>query len=115
MLVELLRAQQQRIDGTRNLRHLRGRATGLLEALTADGMTEQVQERIAAHLNALTAGVEQQWAYVRGQVIDDAYLARVLELMLAVIEGRPSARPLEVLGLGYVNLLHIAVTLAAVS
>src|ERR1019366_4976766 len=58
--------------------------------------------------------VHQQWPYVRAQVIDDAYLARVLELMLAVIEGRPNARPLEVSGLGYVNLLHIAVTLAAI-
>jgi putative ATP-dependent endonuclease of OLD family len=114
VLVELLRAQQQRIDGTRNLKGLRGRATGLLEALTADGLVEQVQERIAVHLGALTAGVHQQWPYVRGQVIDDAYLARVLELMLAVIEGRPNARPLEVSGLGYVNLLHIAVTLAAI-
>jgi putative ATP-dependent endonuclease of OLD family len=114
VLVELLRAQQQRIDGTRNLKHLRGRATGLLEALTADGLVEQVQERIAAHLRALTAGVQHQWAYVRGQVIDDAYLARVLELMLAVIEGSPNARPLDVSGLGYVNLLHIAVTLAAI-
>ncbi len=114
VLVELLRAQQQRIDGTRNLKGLRGRATGLLEALTADGLVEQVQERIAGPLGALTAGVHQQWPYVRGQVIDDAYLARVLELMLAVIEGRPNARPLEVSGLGYVNLLHIAVTLAAI-
>lgn len=51
---------------------------------------------------------------MRGQVIDDTYLARVLELMLAVLEGREHARPLEVSGLGYVNLLHIAVTLAAI-
>ena len=34
--------------------------------------------------------------------------------MLAVIEGRGNARPLEVAGLGYVNLLHIANTLAAI-
>src|SRR5229473_27516 len=34
--------------------------------------------------------------------------------MLAVLEGRDNARPLEVSGLGYVNLLHIAVTLAAI-
>jgi putative ATP-dependent endonuclease of OLD family len=65
-------------------------------------------------LSALSAGVSRQWSYVRGQVIDDSYLARVLELMLAVLEGRENARPLEVSGLGYVNLLHIAVTLAAI-
>lgn len=34
ILVELLRAQQQRIDGSRNLAALRGRAAGLLESLT---------------------------------------------------------------------------------
>ncbi len=34
--------------------------------------------------------------------------------MLAVLEGREHARPLEVSGLGYVNLMHIAVTLAAI-
>ena len=114
VLIELLRAQQQRVDGTRNLKDLRGRATGLLEALTAHGLIAQVQERISEHLGALSAGVNRQWPYVRGQVIDDTYLARVLELMLAVIEGRPNARPFEVSGLGYVNLLHIAVTLAAI-
>lgn len=114
VLIELLRAQQQRVDGTRNLRDLRGRASGLLEALTSDGLIAQVQMRVSEHLGALSAGVNRQWPYVRGQVVDDAYLARVLELMLAVIEGRPNARPLEVSGLGYVNLLHIAVTLAAI-
>ena len=31
-----------------------------------------------------------------------------------MLEGRGNARPLEVSGLGYVNLLHIAVTLAAI-
>jgi putative ATP-dependent endonuclease of OLD family len=114
VLIELLRAQQQRTDGTRNLKDLRGRATGLLEALTAHGLIAQVQERISEHLGALSAGVTRQWPYVRVQVVDDSYLARVLELMLAVIEGRPNARPLEVSGLGYVNLLHLAVTLAAI-
>lgn len=114
VLVELLRAQQQRIDGTRNLANLRAKASGLLEALAKDGIIAAVEERIAAHLRSLSAGVGTQWPYIRGQVIDDAYLARVLELMLAVLEGRSNARPLDVSGLGYVNLLHIAVTLAAI-
>lgn len=114
ILIELLRAQQQRIDGTRNLRSLRGRASGLLEALANDGLISAVEERVATHLTSLSAGVSQQWPYIRGQVVDDAYLARVLELMIGVLEGRENARPLEVSGLGYVNLLHIAVTLAAV-
>jgi putative ATP-dependent endonuclease of the OLD family len=114
ILVELLRAQQQRMTGSRNLAGLRARASGLLEALADDGLIAALEERIDSHLAALSAGVSRQWPYVRGQVIDDAYLARVLELMLAVLEGRDNARPLEVSGLGYVNLLHIAVTLAAI-
>ncbi len=114
ILVELLRAQQQRVNGRRDLGGLRARASGLLEALTSDGLIAAVEERIAAHLASLSAGVSRQWPYVRGQIVDDAYLARVLELMLAVLEGRPNARPLDVSGLGYVNLLHIAVVLAAI-
>ena len=114
ILIELLRAQQQRVNGSRNLSGLRAQASGLLEALAHDGLIAALEERIDSHLAALSAGVSRQWPYVRGQVIDDAYLARVLELMLAVLQGRENARPLEVSGLGYVNLLHIAVTLAAI-
>ncbi|MCW3002361.1 MAG: hypothetical protein JWQ20_1659 [Conexibacter sp.] len=114
ILVELLRAQQQHLHGNRNLSELRARASGFLEALAQHDLIELLEDRIAGHLASLSAGVSQQWPYVRGQVVDDAYLARVLELMLAVIEGRPNSRPLDVSGLGYVNLLHIAVTLAAI-
>ncbi|MEU8001068.1 AAA family ATPase [Catellatospora sp. NPDC049111] len=114
ILVELLRAQQQRISGLTSLVSLRASASRLLEALARDGLIAAVEERITSHLGSLTAGVSRQWPYVRGQVIDDAYLARVLELMLAFLEGRTNARPLEVSALGYVNLLHMAVVLAAI-
>lgn len=114
ILVELLRAQQQRLNNTRNLTGLRTRAWRLLEDLSADPVIEAVEERITAHLISLTTGVSKHWPYVRGQRVDDGYLARVLEMMLAVMEGRTYARPLDVSGLGYVNLLHIAVVLAAI-
>lgn len=114
ILIELLRAQQERIDGTRNLIGLRQRAWSFLDVLTKDGLIRAVEDRISDHLGQLSAGVTRQWPYVRSQVVDDAYLARVLELMLAVLEGRTNSLPLEVSGLGYVNLLHIAVTLAAI-
>jgi putative ATP-dependent endonuclease of OLD family len=114
VLIELLRAQQQATAGNRNLQGLRARAARLLEALSTDPLIAAVEQRIDGHLAALSAGVSRQWPYVGGQEIDDNYLARVLELMLAVLEGRKYARPLEVSGLGYVNLLHIAVTLAAI-
>lgn len=113
-MIELLRAQQQADTGSRNLQVLRGRAAVLLEDISRDPLIAAVKRRIDGHLSALSAGVSRQWPYVRGQEIDDQYLARVLELMLAVLEGHKYARPLEVSGLGYVNLLHIAVTLAAI-
>lgn len=114
ILIELMRAQQQRVDGTRNLADLRARASVLLEALTQHGVIAQIEARITSHLHALTAGVTRQTPHIRAQVVDDNYLARVLELMLATLEGRSHAQPLDVTGLGYVNLLHIAVTLAAI-
>ncbi|MBT0993155.1 AAA family ATPase [Cellulomonas sp. DKR-3] len=114
VLVELLRAQQQNRGRGRDLSGLRGRASGLLEALATDGLLQGLEERVGHHLRSLSAGVSRNWPYVGGQVVDDRYLARVLELMLATVEGRENALPLDVVGLGYVNLLHIAVTLAAI-
>jgi putative ATP-dependent endonuclease of OLD family len=114
ILVELLRAQQQNLGRGRDLTGLRARASTLLESLATDDLLKALEGRVDGHLRALSAGVSRTWPYIRGQVADDQYLARVLELMLAVIEGRQKARPLEVAGLGYVNLLHIAVTLAAI-
>lgn len=114
VLVELLRAQQQNRGRGRDLSRLRGRASGLLEALATDELLAGLEARVGEQLRALSAGVSRNWPYIRGQVVDDRYLARVLELMLATSEGRSGALPLEVVGLGYVNLLHIAVTLAAI-
>lgn len=114
ILVELLRAQQQRLTGTRNLQSLRSSAANLLDALAQREIIQSIERRVGEHLRFLTAGVSQQWPFVRGQAINDEYLARVLELMLAVVDDRAQARNLEVSGLGYVNLLHIAVTLAAI-
>ena len=104
VLVELLRAQQQNSGRGRNLAGLRGRASGLLEALATDDLLQNLEARVGEHLRALTAGVSRNWPYIRGQVVDDRYLARVLELMLATIEGREHALPLEVAGLGYVEI-----------
>lgn len=114
ILVELLRAQQQNRGRGRDLSDLRGRASGLLETLATDDLLLGLEERVSEELRALSAGVSRNWPYIRGQVVDDRYLARVLELMLAGTEGRSEALPLEAVALGYVNLLHIAVTLAAI-
>ena len=66
------------------------------------------------HLTAMSSGISTHYSFVGGQYVDDAYLARVLELLLGTVDDRASAQRLEMSGLGYVNLLHIAVTLAAI-
>ncbi|MGO4649184.1 ATP-dependent endonuclease [Nocardia sp. 2YAB30] len=114
VLIELFRAEQQARSGHRNLVDLRSRAHRLLDALTRTGLIEAVEQRVRGHLTALSSGISHQFAFVGGQVVDDAYLARVLELLLCTIDDRAFAQRLEVSGLGYVNLLHIAVTLAAI-
>lgn len=114
VLIELFRAEQQARSGNRNLVDLRSRARRLLDALTKTGLIEAVEQRVRGHLTALSSGISHQFAFVGGQVVDDAYLARVLELLLGTIDDRAFAQRLEVSGLGYVNLLHIAVTLAAI-
>ncbi|WP_431946581.1 ATP-dependent nuclease [Micromonospora marina] len=114
VLVELLRAQQQRLTRRRDLTSLRAKAAGLLDALASTELIQAVEQRIGEHLGPLTAGVRRHWPFVRGQAVSDEYLARVLELMVAAVEDRLQARNLAITGLGYVNLLHIAVTLAAI-
>lgn len=114
VLIELFRAEQQVRSGHRNLLDLRSRARRLLDALVNTGLIEAVEQRVRGHLSALSSGVSHQYSFVGGQVVDDAYLARVLELLLSAIDDRAFARRLEVSGLGYVNLLHIAITLAAI-
>jgi len=114
ILVELLRAEQQRLHGHRNLVDIRNRAAKLLDELVKADLIASVENRVQQHLTALSTGVSEQHAFVGGQYVDDAYLARVLELLLGAIDDRALAQRLEVSGLGYVNLLHIAVTLAAV-
>lgn len=114
VLVELLRAEQERRKGHRNLADVRALAGHLLDGLISRELIQSVEARVSDYLASLTGGVSKQYAFVGRQEIDDAFLARVLEFLLASVDQRSMAQRLEVSGLGYVNLLHIAVTLAAV-
>ncbi len=114
ILVELLRAEQQRQHGHRNLIDVRNLAAQLLEQLIKADLIASIEARVRDHLTALSAGVKAQYSFIGSQYVDDAYLARVLELLLGTIDDRALAQRLEMSGLGYVNLLHIAVTLAAI-
>lgn len=114
VLVELLRAEQERRRGHRNLADLRDLAAELLDGLVSHDLIQAVEGRVSDYLVSLTGGVSRQHSFIGRGDVDDAFLARVLEFLLAAVDDRAMAQRLEVSGLGYVNLLHIAVTLAAV-
>ncbi|WP_146847408.1 ATP-dependent nuclease [Cellulomonas terrae] len=114
VLVELLRAQQKRDPSAGTLEGVRRTAESLLGSLTVENLVREVQQRIAENLRTLTSGVREHHAFIGTQRVDDRYLARVLELLLATTASMADARRLEASSLGYVNLLHIAVTLAGV-
>jgi putative ATP-dependent endonuclease of OLD family len=86
----------------------------MLSSLATQQLVMDVQGRIAENLKTITGGVRQHYAFIGTQRVDDAYLARVLELLLATLPDPLQAVRLEAASLGYVNLLHIAVTLAGV-
>lgn len=114
VLVELLRAEQKRNPAAGTLQGVRRAAEDLLANLTVENLVREVQERIADNLRTLTSGVQEHYAFIGTQRVDDRYLARVLELLVATTASMTDARRLEASSLGYVNLLHIAVTLAGV-
>jgi putative ATP-dependent endonuclease of OLD family len=114
VLVELLRSEQERRNNHRNLAWVRGLAGRLLDALVAHELIRSVEARVSDYLVALTGGVARHHAFAGRLDVDDAFLARVLELLLSSVDQRAMAQRLEVSGLGYANLLHIAVTLAAI-
>lgn len=114
VLLELLRAEQRRHPETGGLADLRSLANSMLSSLTSHGLLAHLETRIGTHLSAASSGVREHFAFFGHQQVDDAYLARVLELLLALQPDRLAGRRLEVSSLGFVNLLHIAVTLAGI-
>jgi putative ATP-dependent endonuclease of OLD family len=114
IVVELLRAEQERRSNHRNLASVRALAGALLDSLVAHDLVRSVEARVSDYLASLTGGVSRHHAFAGRQEVDDAFLARVLEFLLSSVDQRTMAQRLEVSGLGYVNLLHIAVTLAAI-
>jgi putative ATP-dependent endonuclease of OLD family len=120
ILVELMRAEQQRLNtqmGGRagvGLGPLRDLADGLLASMTEHDLVQAVERRIRGHLATLSSGVLPHFPFVGARHVDDAFLARALQMLLSSVDDRAGARRLELSGLGYVNLLHIAVILAAI-
>lgn len=114
ILLELFRADERRSLETGGLGSLRGEAQGMLTSLVHHQLVINVENRIAENLRTISGGVQEHHAFVGTQVVDDTYLARVFEMLVGLLPDRGEARRLQVSSLGYVNLLHIAVTLAGI-
>ncbi len=114
ILLELLRADERKHPETGGLHSLRAQAEGMLKSLTNHPLVGNVEDRIAENLRIISSGVQEHHAFVGTQTVDDTYLARVFEMLVALLPDRATARRLQVSSLGYVNLLHIAVTLAGI-
>lgn len=114
ILLELLRAMDRKSVGSPGLSSLKAEAKVLLESIINHQLIVDVENKIAQNMGRLSMGVSEYRAFVGTQVIDDTYLARVFEMLLAVKDDRDLAKRLQISSLGYVNLLHIAIVLAAI-
>jgi putative ATP-dependent endonuclease of OLD family len=115
LIVELLKAQDRRLNDSRSLASVRSQLGGLLGQMISNPILQEAERRVAAALTELTAGVLPRSSYLATTVIDDAFLARVFEFFIGPDGvGRELAHRLEVEGLGYANLLQLAVLLAAI-
>lgn len=115
MIVELLRSQALRDRGNKSLNALRGLLRGLISSVVKEWPVAAAEARVAATLAELTDGVAGRVPYLGTGSIDDAFLARIFEFLLATVGlSRPDSHRLETEGLGYANLLQLAVILAAI-
>ncbi|MDE0614959.1 MAG: AAA family ATPase [bacterium] len=115
LIVELLRSQALRDRGDRSLRELRGRLGGLIGSAVSKWPVADAEARVAKALAELTDGVAGHMPYLGTTAIDDIFLARIFEFLLASGGAdRIDAHRLETEGLGYANLLQLAVVLAAI-
>jgi len=102
ILLELLRADERKHPETGGLRSLRAQAEGMLNSLTSHPLVGNVEDRIAENLRIISGGVQEHHAFVGTQTVDDTYLARVFEMLVALFPDRATARRLQVSTLGYV-------------
>lgn len=114
VLLELFRAMSRNKNRADSLVSLRSKAEYMLKTLVEHELVHEIEDKISQKLQSLTLGVAEHHAYIGTQTVDDRYLARIFEMLLAMELDRTFAKRLEVSSLGYVNLLHIAITLAGI-
>jgi putative ATP-dependent endonuclease of OLD family len=91
IVVELLRAEQERRSNHRNLASIRALAGVLLDSLVAHDLIRSIEARVSDYLASLTGGVSRHHAFAGRQEVDDAFLARVLEFLLSSVDQRTRA------------------------
>lgn len=115
LIVELLKSQGLRDRGDKSLKELRGLLGGLIGSVVNKWPVADAEKRVGIHLAELTDGVAGRVPYLGSTLIDDVFLARVFEFLVSTAGAqRGDARRLETEGLGYSNLLELAVILAAI-
>ena len=115
LIVELLRSQALRDRGNRSLEKLRGRLGGLISSVVSQWPVADAEARVAEALAELTDGVSGHMPYLATTAVDDTFLARVFEFLLSTGGAdRFDAHRIETEGLGYANLLQMAVVVAAI-
>lgn len=114
LIVEALRAEQQRRTGHRRLSAVKATVGRLLDQLHHDPLVESLEHRVQREVDHLAGAARPHFPFLGRAHVDDDLLARVLEFVLATVDDRLLAQRLEISALGYVNLLHLAVILAAI-
>ncbi len=114
LIVEALRAEQQRRTGHRRLSAVKATVERLLDELHHDPLVESLEQRVQREVDHLAGAVRPHFPFLGRAHVDDDLLARILEFVLSTVDDRAMAQRLEISSLGYVNLLHLAVILAAI-
>lgn len=114
LIVEALRAEQERRSGHRRLTAVRTTVARLLDQLHSDPLIQSLEQRVRSEVDDLAGAVRPHFPFLGRAHVDDDLLARVLEFVLAAVDDRNLAERLEISALGYVNLLHLAVILSAI-
>jgi putative ATP-dependent endonuclease of OLD family len=114
IIVEALRAEQERRTGHRQLTAVKATVGRLLDQLHRDPLVASLEQRVRREVEHLAGAVRPHYPFLGRAHVDDDLLARILEFVLATIDDRALAQRLEISALGYVNLVHLAVILAAI-
>ena len=64
----------------------------MLNTLTSHALVANVEDRIAENFRIISGGVQKHHEFIGTQTNDDSYLARVFEMLVALLADRGAAR-----------------------